>query len=438
MGDPNLPQAENAQPTAVDTIKKRIFRQAALERLSTSEQLDQLVLRSGRGSIAATVAIWVLLCGVMIWSWLGVIPEYATASGLLVSGGGGVMDVAAPASGQLVTLRVTPGEMIVAGQTVAEIEHPELSLKLAHARDRLAEQRDRLAVVTAELEEERRISQALYNQQRAGLPRLLSAARQRRNDLRGILDDQSMLSREGLSTRTSVAELQKLFHDADLQVHEIEAELTRLEIEAFTQEVNRGKALRNAAEAVSSAARVVVELEELLEHAVRVIAVTAGRVIEIKAPVGSFVTQGQAVVSVESDETGLEAVVFLAPTHGRNVRVGHSALLQPANIKREEFGSLIGTVVSVSAFPVTPDGMRAILRNDRLVSQFSAQGAPYLARIALDGDPATPAALRWTAGSGPDSLVGSGSVVSAEIIVRERAPASLILPFLRKHTGLGY
>ena len=60
--------------------------------------------------------------------------------------------------------------------------------------------------------------------------------------------------------------------------------------------------------------------------------------------------------------------------------------IEPSTVKREEFGTMVGTVVTVSEFPITPQGMAAVLHNDSLVTRFSKEGAPYSALVRLQRD----------------------------------------------------
>jgi HlyD family secretion protein len=106
-------------------------------------------------------------------------------------------------------------------------------------------------------------------------------------------------------------------------------------------------------------------------------------------------------------------------------------------VKKEEFGTLIGHVLDISEFPTSPEGMLAVLGNPELVKLFSAQGAPYAARVPLIADPASPSGYRWSNGKGALVALSAGTTAAAEVTVRTRAPISLVLPLLRQQTGIG-
>ena len=111
--------------------------------------------------------------------------------------------------------------------------------------------------------------------------------------------------------------------------------------------------------------------------------------------------------------------------------------IEPATIKKEEFGTLVGHVLDISVFPISPEGMLAVLGNPELVKLFSAQGAPYTARVGLTSDAVSMSGYAWSAGSGPPLTLSAGTTANAEVTVRTQAPITLVLPLLREKTGIG-
>ena len=96
---------------------------------------------------------------------------------------------------------------------------------------------------------------------------------------------------------------------------------------------------------------------------------------------------------------------------------------------------MIGTVLDVSDFPVTPQGMTAALHNEQLVKLFSHDGAPYAVAVSLQQDNSTASGYRWAVGQGPDIHLSSGTLVQAEITTRNRRPLDLVVPLFKKLTG---
>jgi HlyD family secretion protein len=80
--------------------------------------------------------------------------------------------------------------------------------------------------------------------------------------------------------------------------------------------------------------------------------------------------------------------------------------------------------------------MQATLQNQELVKKFSATGPPFAARVDLLRDGTTLTGYRWSGGSGPATVISSGTIADGEVTVREVAPISYVIPVLRKATGL--
>ena len=145
---------------------------------------------------------------------------------------------------------------------------------------------------------------------------------------------------------------------------------------------------------------------------------------------------GTPVVEIQSEGTKLEAVIYISAEQGKKIKPGMQIHLEPSTVKREEFGMMLGNVRTVSDFPMTPQGMAAVLHNDNLVTRFSRDGAPYAATVILEEDASTPTGYRWAVGTGPSIRLTSGTLARAEITTRHQRPLDLIIPLIRHLTGI--
>ena len=101
--------------------QKPIFRQAALERLSSPEQLDQLMpIIALRGWIALFTVIGLVLLA-LAWSFFDTIPTQVTGRGILIRGGQ-LLPVVAPVGGQIEALFVQAGDLVQPGQIIASLQ----------------------------------------------------------------------------------------------------------------------------------------------------------------------------------------------------------------------------------------------------------------------------------------------------------------------------
>lgn len=69
----------------MQNVQNKLFRKVALDRLSSPEQLDQLMKITSPRAWLALIAIAILLAAAGLWAIFGSIPEEAEGNGVLVS-----------------------------------------------------------------------------------------------------------------------------------------------------------------------------------------------------------------------------------------------------------------------------------------------------------------------------------------------------------------
>src|SRR5262249_49980638 len=102
----------------------------------------------------------------------------------------------------------------------------------------------------------------------------------------------------------------------------------------------------------------------------------AGHVTEIKAAAGTVVAVGKPILSIETAGEGLELVVYVPPDQGKKIVPGMEVRIEPATIKKEELGTLLGRELEVAEFPASTEGMLWVLQNQQFVPRFPARAAP--------------------------------------------------------------
>lgn len=99
---------------------QRLFRKAALERLTAPEALDSVMTVTGSRSWIALAAVGLLLAGVFAWGIGGRLRVEVTADGVCVRGR--PVHIVAPADGQIVALLVAEHAPVTRGQPVARVQ----------------------------------------------------------------------------------------------------------------------------------------------------------------------------------------------------------------------------------------------------------------------------------------------------------------------------
>ena len=417
---------------------RQIFRQAALDRLSSPEQLDQYVaITDPRGWIALSMFV-VLLVAILGWAFLGEIPDQVEGVGILVGQGGRVVDVASPAAGNVTRIMVNANDRVKVGQQVATIDQEALREKLQGAIQSLKELRDERSLLAKSFSHEVDLQTRNAKEQVSFQQQIISAAKQRADYLAQSLKKQQRLATTGVISRDRLEQVRNDYNSTRQEISAAQIRILQLQSDAVALKSRQSRQLNAADQRVAAAQRRVRELSTRLKTASRIVAPVSGRVTELKTFPGDTISAGQPLLSIESAGHNLEAVLYVPTADGKRISRGMSVRVEPATVHKEEYGTILGKVAKVSDFPVTRAGMLAVLQNENLVRNFSVQGAPYAARVSLERDSKTPSGYRWTSATGPAIDITSGTTIKAEITVRERAPIDLVIPFIRKQTGIGF
>src|ERR1700744_5446839 len=114
-------------------LSQRTFRAVALQRAASPEQLDHLVGITRPSDWILTFLICLAIAAALTWGIVGRIPTPATSEGILISGGGRVVDAVSAAAGRLASIDVTVGDHVVRGQPVAQIAQTDIEQRHASA-----------------------------------------------------------------------------------------------------------------------------------------------------------------------------------------------------------------------------------------------------------------------------------------------------------------
>jgi HlyD family secretion protein len=408
-----------------------IFRKAALEKLASPEQLDDLItVADARGWIAA-LGLGIVLAALLAWSILGTIRTEVEARGILVRGSGQVVSAVAPAAGLVERLLVHPGDMVAQGQALALLNQDQLALRLSNAQAAAAGQRAQWQARKAALAAEGAALQRNSAERRATYGEIIRLTTARLARLQAQLAGRQTLRRAGLIAEDTLEQVRVSIAQGEEDIGATRARLAELDTDALRFTIEAGRELNEAGQAVADADRQVAELRLALNTSRAVPAPARGRVIELAVNEGQRLAAGDLVMNLETAGHLLQAVVYVPTAQGKSVKPGMAVRVEPSTVRKEAFGTLRGRVQAVSAFPSTPQGMLSELQNQTLVNDFAGAGAPYETRIDLQPAP-TPSGYAWSAGNGPAVDLTSGTIVSVWITVRREAPINLIVPFVRQ------
>jgi hypothetical protein len=167
----------------------------------------------------------------------------------------------------------------------------------------------------------------------------------------------------------------------------------------------------------------------------QLVASAGGRIVGVDRKPGDPVKAGETVARIESPVAPIEAIVFVDAATGTRIAADSPARVSPSTVKREEYGFIVGTVQSVSDFPVTAERFSAVTADHSQLRDLIGQGPKLEMRTTLQADGRTPSGLKWSSSTGPPFRVLSGTRVSVSVVVDRQRPIARVLPFVRKTLG---
>jgi HlyD family secretion protein len=420
---------------------KQIFREAALERLSTPDRLDQGLTVVGSAEWIGLGALLALILGGAIWAFTIRVPITVGGSGIFLEPGG-LLEVTSGSRGRLISFSVAPGDLVKANQEIAKLDQSEIQSQLLTAKAELKDlQAEREQIIAFQARKKPTLA-AASQQKRQGFEEHVKFLTERLQQLTERDKANRDLLAKGYTSAQKVLDTQLEIGQADEQRQRDINGLRDLELDETKQRVADEQELMQSELKVASAQRKVENLADQLARETSVTSPYAGRVVELKVKLGEIVERGASMFTVVPTDSAakaggggddaLTAVIYVPSGEGKQIKVGMPVALSPSVAPREEYGFLIGKVRWVAEVPSTPEGMTYTLKNKQLVTTLSNNSAPIEVAVDLERDASTPSGYKWSSSRGPDLKLNDGTLTKADIEVRDMPLLSMIIPPLRQ------
>jgi HlyD family secretion protein len=186
------------------------------------------------------------------------------------------------------------------------------------------------------------------------------------------------------------------------------------------------------------ARRSQVALLEVQLDKSQIISPYAGRVLELTVQAGQMLQTGGRLGSIEVEDPAskLVGLTYFPIQAGKQIASGMPIYVAPDTVERERFGSILGTVTAVSAFPVTKEGITSLVGNAEVVNTLAAQGPAIEVVAELAQDPTTASGYKWSSSTAPALRITSGTTMVGRVVLEQRAPITYLLPWWREISGL--
>ncbi|NEV64967.1 NHLP bacteriocin system secretion protein [Thiorhodococcus minor] len=403
--------------------RRQIFRQAALDRLASSEHLDQPMRLVGGVGWLVLLALGATMLAAILWSASATAPVKVQARGILIAAGG-LEQIVASVPGRLLTLEVRPGDSVAVGDLIARVEQGELRRELETARAQLEDARGQYGELES-FHREKEVRERLLEAERLDtIAQTRSLLEERLALLRKKHASVSQLVERRVITDDELIEVQLGLSDVRERLAELDDEQKAIALRREERASEEKLALLERRLRIQESLRLVKRLEARLAEQGRLLSAHAGRVLEVMVGAGDVVQPGETLATVAPEggvREQLVAFAYVKPTEGKRVRPGMDVEVLPSAFRPEEYGYLRGRVEQVSELPATRAGMRRLLKNEQLAQDLATAGAPFQLRVALLDDATTPSGYQWSSSQGPDARINAGMLIGARVIVdRER------------------
>jgi HlyD family secretion protein len=413
---------------------KEIFRKVSLERLSSPEKLDMLTQITTSTGWLALSALGLLLIMAILWGLAGSIPVTVKGEGMLVNRGG-VTNVVALGSGQITDIFVRTNDQVTVGQVIAHISQPQAVTDATNSKNELAELKGQHQKLTQFARKDLDLQLTGLIAQKDSILHSISSLEKKSEFYRSQLEKQLTLKEKGLIVPAKVESTRQELANITEQIESLKVRLADLQTQENLSRNKAADAVQQSLNRIKNLERAVGAMLGKVTTESNVVSTIAGKVVEIKAAKGAVVAAGTPIISIEQGEKRIEAIIYVSESEGKKIREGMTLDIQPSSVRKEEFGSMVGTVTSVSEYPTSAVGILAVLGNEQLVQRLSKNGAPYTVSVRLEPDSNSQNGFKWSSGKGPATPIVSGTLCQAEIVVEKKRPLEMVIPYLKRSVG---
>jgi HlyD family secretion protein len=412
-----------------------LFRKAALERLSSPEQLDYLISITSPIAWIAVAAIGLICLVILIWGIFGRIPDKVTGRGILVRGGA-VFGVSAGVEGSVSEIFVHTGQTVLRDQPIARMNRPQLEAKIQLQKELIRHLQERHAEATAREEQSDRTSTAALDKESQTLQRIIDDLTPQSENLNKFLQTQMGLKEKGLVPEDAVIKAREGFFSVQKEI--LDSRVKQLDVVSQRDKIVREttQARNQRLNGIDEAMKDLRTFESELSLTTMVKSPYAGRVVETLVGRGDAVNPKDRIATIEAENAQMQATIFVPAGSGKKVGNGMIVQIAPSTVKPEEYGFMIGQVLDVSPFPSTPESMQQVLHNDQLVKELMAPGTPIEVHAIVLPDSHTQSGYRWSSPQGPPVEIHTGTPCSGNIVTSLKRPIEFVIPKIKETLGI--
>ncbi len=422
-------------------VEKRLFSKKALKNLSSPEELDKVLVISSSSTWMALLAFLAFIITVVAWGFMGKIPDTVYAQGIIIDRFGKI-DITPLGAGKVISLEVQDGDHVKKGQVIATISQTGLKIQLDEYNKNLALLKNN----NIDLLESAKtlLDNQIVNldKKRKQLDRELQEGIQIYNRVYAIYRKMVSAKESGAISAVLMNQKEKEVAAAKVNIDSYKQQISEIETSKSNHLLGYEKYQKKLDLEEKNLSVKISAIQQNATVNSEVISPEDGVILSVDVKVGSDVNIQSPIAKLsltdlyETKNTFLK--LYVSPFSAGKIQVGQLVRFSPFFVVEQEHGYMLGKVIKINNYPMSAAELENDLSNRGLVKFFQSQtsDAPVQILCSLERDSQTANGYRWSTISGPQLLIPQGSLGSAKITVSEKAPAALVIPWIKKRTGI--
>jgi HlyD family secretion protein len=422
-----------APPPRTDSRSATKVDEAASRGGNAAEQFNDRIAVIPPAMRTFAVSTTIIIAAALVWAIFGTVPTRVAGNGMILADLDGNFAVAAVSSGPVLEVLVKSGDKVEADAPIAVVEQKLLTVRVQNTESELKHLENNLAILKQAHSKQIAQSNETMKRQVAAIDEQVTKYTMLRDRQRDLVNSYRLLRGKGMISENQVLSKQEQFDQMELTLADAAARKVLVQLVAETKRDDLAEIQRAKEVEIDLKKAEVDRLKAEMTVGTSITAPIKGVIREVRVGRGEVVAAGSVVATIGQERDGhFEVVALLKGDSRKRVAVGMEAQVAPVSVKRAEYGSMKGRVLSVSAQDVSDEDVNRILNNRPLTtSLFDGQQA-LLARISLTTTKDNPSGFEWWSGKGPPYKVAAGTVATIDVVVDRVRPITLVIPALRK------
>lgn len=416
-----------------DEMKKNdedrsLFRPPAVEHFSEAGQFESNLQMIQYKRWLTRASLVVLIIGFLSWLIFGSLAIEAQGVGIAVNAEG-LSNVETSFSGMVKNLHVQVGDHVEEGELLAILFNPEIEMRLEMANNTIQSLEKRLILLKSQVEaeavaEKKAISDSIEAAKfkigvlEKEIPVLTDDVRNKEDlALRGLFDSQSL------------QQSKELLWNKLTDLEKTKANLSNLQ---FLQKKGyREEEVEALYEQLLGALQDKNLLKTQLKYE-NIYSPVSGTLLEWFIQPDKYISAGELIarLEIQRNEKGHQIFYGYLPLEiGRKIRLNAEVEIELTTVKSQEYGAMIGNIVSVSPYAISPESLTRLINNPALIEFFLQKHEAVIeVMIEPQKDSNTFSGYRWTSGDGPPIHLTSGTLCIFKGLVEEIRPYLYFFP----------